>query len=293
MYRKTFVAVILIALFATAAGLLAAGCGQGEPTKLVLATTTSTQDSGLLDEILPEFEEKYNVKVKVIAVGTGEALKMGERGDADVLMVHAKTSEDEFVKNGFGLERVEVMENNFIVVGPEADPAGVKGVKTGSDAFKRIAEAGAAGKAIFVSRADDSGTHKKELELWKQAGVDPKGQPWYIETGQGMGETLTITNEKQGYTLSDSATFTAREGTVQLVVLLEGDNSLRNPYSVIVVNPDKFPDLELNTEGAADFAEFLSSDEGQKLIEAYKKNGVQLFIPTSKGETRGMGESTE
>ncbi|MBU4301599.1 MAG: extracellular solute-binding protein, partial [Actinobacteria bacterium] len=265
-----------------------AGCGEKEASKksLVLATTTSTQDSGLLDLVIPEFEEKYGVTVKTVAVGTGEALKMGERGDADVLLVHARDSEEKLVDDGYGLERVEVMYNDFVIVGPEADPAGIKGEKSATGALGKIAETG----STFVSRGDDSGTNKKEKKIWAEAGVDPAGQPWYVETGQEMGNTLTVTNEKQGYTLSDRATRLSKKDTLQLVIVVEGDKSLFNQYSVIVVNPEKHPNLDLNVNGAGDFVEFLTSEEGQELIGSYEKYDTVLFHPDAKGETRGMGE---
>ncbi|MBU4489875.1 MAG: extracellular solute-binding protein, partial [Actinobacteria bacterium] len=265
-----------------------AGCGEKEASKksLVLATTTSTQDSGLLDLVIPEFEEKYGVTVKTVAVGTGEALKMGERGDADVLLVHARDSEEKLVDDGYGLERVEVMYNDFVIVGPEADPAGIKGEKSAAEALGKIAETG----STFVSRGDDSGTNKKEKKIWAEAGVDPAGQPWYVETGQEMGNTLTVTNEKQGYTLSDRATRLSKKDTLQLVIVVEGDKSLFNQYSVIVVNPEKHPNLDLNVNGAGDFVEFLTSEEGQELIGSYEKYDTVLFHPDAKGETRGMGE---
>lgn len=281
--------VLLVITLTLAASLMAlAGCGEKEESKssLVLATTTSTQDSGLLDMLIPEFEEKYGVMVKTIAVGTGEALKMGERGDADVLLVHAKDSEEELVDGGYGLERVEVMYNDFIIVGPEADPAGIGGEKNAADAFKKIAETG----STFVSRGDDSGTNKKEKKIWAEAGVDPAGQPWYVETGQGMGNTLTVAAEKQGYTLSDRATYLSKKETVDLVIVVEGDKALFNQYSVIVVNPEKHPDLDLNVEGAGDFVEFLTSDEGQESIGSYEKYDTVLFHPNAKCETRGMGD---
>ncbi len=279
--RRLMTILLLTAIIVSAA--LVSGCGSGKPTALILATTTSTQDSGLLDYLLPKFEKEYNHTVKTLAVGTGEALKLGEKGDADVVLVHAKASEEEFVKQGFGLERVQVMYNDFIIVGPTADPAGIKGDKSGVDAFKKIAAAG----ATFISRADDSGTHKKELELWKAAGIDPKGRPWYVETGQGMGETLTIANQKQGYTLSDRATYVVMRKGFQLEILVEGDKSLFNQYGVEVVNPDKHPGIKLNTKGAGDFVQFLTSKEGQNLIRDYKMEGTQLFTPNATGETRG------
>lgn len=283
---KVLLAIALVCLLA--AGLIIAGCGESEPTTLVLATTTSTQDSGLLDVLIPEFEKEYNVKVKTLAVGTGEALKMGEKGDADVLLVHSKAAEEEFVKNGFGLERVQVAYNDFVIVGPQDDPATIKGENSAAEAFEKIAAA----QATFVSRADDSGTDKAEKKLWQEAGIDPKGQPWYIETGQGMGETLTVTNEKNGYTLSDRATFVTRPES-NLVILVEGDQALFNQYGVIVVNPEKHPNLNLNTQGASDFVRFLTSEEGQKMIGDYQKSGVVLFHPNATGESDGMGGSSE
>jgi len=287
-WTKVSIVVAVIAL-AAVSSVVAGGCGKSEPTTLVLATTTSTQDSGLLDVLIPAFEKQYNVKVKTLAVGTGEALKMGEKGDADVLLVHSKAAEEEFVKNGFGLERVQVAYNDFIIVGPAEDPAGIKGDKSATDVFKKITAKG----AVFVSRADDSGTNKAELAIWKAAGINPKGQPWYVETGQGMGETLTITDQKLGYTLSDRATFVTREGTLKLVILVEGDKALFNQYGVIVVNPARHANLKLNTIGAEDFVEFLTSKKGQTLIGSYKKNGVVLFHPNASGQTRGVGNTRE
>lgn len=285
--------VLLVALavaFSAVLGLV--GCGKGAPTEVILATTSSTQDSGLLDVLLPEFEKQYNHTVKTIAVGSGEAMEMGKQGNADVLLVHAKASEEEFVAAGYGLQRVEVMYNDFIILGPSADAAGIKGEKSAVEAFKKIAAAGDADKAVFVSRADDSGTNKAELKIWKEAGIDPVGKPWYIGTGQGMGETLAIADEKQGYTLTDRATYIAREGN-KLVVLVEGDKALYNQYSVIVVNPEKHPGKDLNVTGAGDFCEFMTSEQGQKMIDDYRLQGKQLFYPNAKEETRGMGDYKE
>ena len=214
---------------------------------------------------------------------------MGERGDADVVLVHALAAEEAFVKAGFGLERVQVMYNDFIVIGPQSDPAGIKGDKSPADAFKKIAAAGAAGKTVFVSRGDGSGTNDAEIKIWAEARIDPKGQPWYVVTGQGMGETLTIANQKSGYTLSDRATYITRQGTIQLVILVQGDPSLYNLYGVEVVNPAKHPGIKLNTEGAGDFVQFLTSKQGQEMIGAYKVKGIVLFHPNARGETRGMG----
>ncbi len=242
--------------------------------ELILATTTSTRDSGLLDVLLPLFQEKTGYNVKMVAVGSGQALKMGEEGNADVLLVHSPAAEKILMDNGFGKERLLVMHNDFIIVGPKDDPAKIKGSATAVEAFKKIAEA----KATFVSRADDSGTHKMELSLWKSAGIEPAGD-WYLQSGQGMGETLRITTEKAGYTLSDRATYLAQSSTLQLEVLVEGDKALLNIYHVITVNPDKWP--KVNDAGAKAFADFLVSPEIQKVIEAFGKDkyGQSLFFP--------------
>lgn len=292
--KKTAVIGILVILLASAIAVAAAaGCGKSKPTTLIMATTTSTQDSGLLDVLLPAFEKKYNVKVKTLAVGSGEAIKIGERGDADVLMVHSPAAEEAFVKSGLGLERVQFMYNDYVILGPNNDPAGIKGSKTAVEAYQKIAAAGAAGTTVFVSRADGSGTNTAELKIWKEAGVSPKGQPWYVETGQGMGETLNITNQKQGYTMADRATYLSMKANLQLVVLVEGDKALFNQYSVIVVNPTKHPNLKLNTKNAGDLVEYVTSKTGQDLIGSYKKYDVVLFHPNAKGETRGMGNYKE
>ena len=293
MKKKTVVGILLVAMLAVPVVMVGMGCGKGKPSALIMATTTSTQDSGLLDVLLPEFEKKYNVKVKTLAVGSGEAMKIGERGDADVLMVHSPEAEQEFIKNGFGLERVGFMYNDYVIVGPDADPAGIKGGKSAVDAFKKIAAAGATGTTAFVSRADDSGTNTAELKIWKEAGISPKGQPWYVETGQGMGETLTITNQKQGYTIADRATYLAMKANLQLAILVEGDKALYNQYSAIVVNPAKHKSLKLNTKNAGDLVEFVTGKQGQELIGSYKKYDVILFHPNAKGETRGMDDYKE
>ncbi|HEY5532061.1 MAG TPA: substrate-binding domain-containing protein [Candidatus Anoxymicrobiaceae bacterium] len=293
MSKRMLMIALVVLMVAAYAAVLGAGCGRGKPTTLVLGTTTSTQDSGLLEYLLPVFEKKYDVNVKTIAVGTGEALKMGESGDADVLMVHSKAAEEQFVKSGFGLERVQVMYNDFVIVGPSVDPAGIKGEKSAVQAFHGIAAAGAAGKAVFVSRGDDSGTNKAEMAIWKDAGIDPKGQPWYIQSGQGMGETLTVANEKQAYTLSDRATYVTRRGNLQLIILVEGDKTLYNQYGVIVVNPAKHKGVKLNTKDASDLVLFLTSEQGQDMIASYKKAGVVLFHPNATGQSSGMGNARE
>jgi tungstate transport system substrate-binding protein len=251
---------------------------------LILATTTSTQDSGLLDVLVPLFEQQTGYTVKTVAVGTGEALKMGEEGNADVLLVHAPASEKTYMEGGFGKERSLVMHNDFIVVGPASDPAGVKG-KSPAEALTAIAAAG----APFISRGDDSGTNKKELDLWKKAAIDPAGQPWYSETGQGMGATLTVASEKDAYTLTDRATFLANKGNLQLETLVEGDPTLLNVYHVITVNPDKWP--LVNYAGALAFANFMVSDATQKVIGEFgvDKYGQQLFIPDADRTDADLG----
>jgi len=250
-----------------------------EPTasaRLILATTTSTEDSGLLEYILPDFEAKYNADVDVIAVGTGQALELGQNGDADVVLVHARDREDQFVADGYGTARYDVMYNDFILVGPAADPAGIKGMTDATAAFAKIAETG----STFVSRGDDSGTHSKEKAIWKAAEVTPEGD-WYISAGQGMGEVLTMSDEMGAYTLSDRATYVARQATgLTLEILVEGDPILFNPYGVIPVNPEKHPNI--NAELGQAFADWITSLETQELIASFKVNGQALFTPDSE-----------
>jgi tungstate transport system substrate-binding protein len=251
---------------------------------MILATTTSTQDSGLLDVLVPAFQEDSGYVVKVVAVGSGEALKMGEQGNADVLLVHSPAAEVTYMEAGNGSERALVMHNDFIIVGPEADPAGIKGTATAADAFTKIAEA----QAPFISRGDDSGTHKAELAIWKKAGITPEGD-WYQESGQGMGATLKIASEKAAYTLSDRATYLANQDTLALAILVEGDSALLNVYHVITVNPEKYPNL--NTEGAKAFAAFLVSEKGQELISEFgvEKFGQPLFTPDAGKSEADLG----
>ncbi len=244
----------------------------------MLATTTSTQNSGLLDYLLPDFEKEAGVKVDVIAVGTGQALQLGKDGNADVLLVHARAQEDEFMANKDGTRREDVMYNDFVIVGPESDPAGIKGMTDATEAFKKIAES----KSPFISRGDKSGTNTKELAIWKKAEIEPAGD-WYISAGQGMGEVLTMANEQQAYTLSDRATYLARtkEG-LDLPILVEGDKSLFNPYGVIAVNPDKNPNI--NAETASKFIDWIISVPVQEKIKAYGMEdfGQSLFVPDSQ-----------
>jgi len=246
-----------------------------EATDLILATTTSTQDSGLLDVLIPEFEKKNNYNVKTIAVGTGQALEMGTRGEADVLLVHAPDAEQKIVDSGDAINRQKVMYNDFILVGPSEDPAKVKGL-TVPEALKKLIES----KATFVSRGDDSGTHKKELELWKKSSLDPKTlEAAYVEAGQGMGATLQIASEKKGYTLTDRATFLAQQKNMpDTAILVEGDESLLNIYHVMQVNNEKHD--KVNAEGAKAFVEFMINDDTKNLIKEFgvDKYGEPLFF---------------
>lgn len=254
---------------------------------LRLATTTSTADTGLLDAILPDFEARTGAKVEVVAVGTGQALKLGENGDADVVLVHARAREDAFVASGFGTQRADVMYNDFIIVGPTTDPAAIKGLATAKDAFKAIAD----NEAIFDSRGDDSGTNTKERAIWSSIGITPTAElPWYKSLGQGMGETLTTANEQQGYTLTDRGTFLSMRARVPNLAILMGgetladnkDKTLLNPYGVIPVNAARYPDI--NAALANEFVAWITNAETQRLIGAFGSDtfGQPLFIPSAK-----------
>ena len=260
------------AVFFLAAILVATPPAHAAGPAVVLATTTSTQDTGLLDVLVPAFERATGYRVKTIAVGTGAALAMGERGDADVLLVHAPKAEDAYMAKGRGLERKLVMHNMFVVAGPPGDPARVKGAATAVEAFKRIAAA----KVPFVSRADDSGTNTKELEIWKAAGVAPHG-PWYIKSGSGMADTLHIASQKAAYTLTDDGTFLSQRATLSLVPVIEDAKDLRNIYHVIVVKP--IAGRVGNLAGAEAFAGYVVSPAGQHLIATFgkAKYGRPLF----------------
>ena len=249
---------------------------------LILATTTSTQDSGLLDVLIPEFEKTSGYKVKTVAVGSGAAMKLGEEGNADVLLVHAPASEKTFMQNGFGKDRSLVMHNDFIIIGPEKDPAGIKGMTSAVDAMKKIADS----KSLFVSRGDNSGTNQAELALWKAAAITPAGDG-YIQSGQGMGATLKIASEKEGYTLTDRATYLANKPSLPLLV--EKDPLLLNVYHVITVNPEKWP--KVNVEGAKAFAAFMISPTTQTLIGKFgvEKYGQNLFTPDADKKDSDLG----
>ena len=253
---------------------------------IILATTTSTQDSGLLDVLVPMFEEQTGYVVQTIAVGTGEALKMGEEGNADVLLVHAPSSEVTYMEGGFGKDRMLVMHNDYIIVGPAGDPAGIKGLGP-KDAFLAIYNAG----TPFVSRGDDSGTHKKEVSFWTKAAVDPAAEKpeWFIETGQGMGASLTVASEKGAYILTDRATYLANKENIQLEILLEGNNALLNVYHVITVNPEKWP--KVNYDGAIAFSKFITDPATQAVIAEFglDKFGQPLFYPDADKTDADLG----
>jgi tungstate transport system substrate-binding protein len=242
---------------------------------IILATTTSTQDSGLLDVLIPIFEKKTGYFVKTIAVGSGQAMAMGAKGEADVLLVHSPDAEKKFIADGFGINRRLVMHNDFIIVGPPSDPAVIKEMKSAAEAFKKIAVSG----ALFMSRGDNSGTHAQEKKLWKAAGIDPEGQKWYQQTGLGMGQTLNVAAEKKTYTLADRGTYLAMQKNLGLDILCEGDISLLNIYHVIEVNPAKWP--KVNAAGAKAFADFMVSQEVQDSIAKFgvDKYGSPLFFP--------------
>jgi tungstate transport system substrate-binding protein len=244
---------------------------------MILATTTSTQDSGLLDVLVPMFEQQTGYQVKTVSVGTGAALALGARGEADVVLVHAPASEVQWMQQGNGTERLLVMHNDFAIVGPESDPAHIKGDQSALDAMKQIADA----KQAFVSRGDNSGTQQLELQLWQRAGIDPKGQPWYIESGSGMGQTLTIADQRQAYTISDRATYLAFSGRIDLPIMVERDPVLLNVYHVMPVNPDKFPNVKLNVAAGKAFADFMVAPQTQQVIGEFGKDryGQQLFVP--------------
>ncbi len=288
-YKRRFVLLIAVLLL-TASMVCVIGCVQkkeeektGKKTKnkdpateLILATTTSTKDSGLLDEIIPDFEEEYNVTVKVVAVGTGAALEMGEKGEADILLVHARASEDEFMEAEYGSVRKDVMYNDFVVLGPKDDSAGVKNMDSVTDVFDKIAK----GKSVFITRGDDSGTYKKEKKMWEAAETDPSGD-WYRSTGQGMGASLQVASEQQAYVLTDRATYLSQKDNLDLEIMVEGDDKLFNPYGVMAVNPDKFS--KVNNDDAMDFIDWLTSIEVQEKIGEYGKDeyGQALFTPDS------------
>lgn len=268
MQRRGFLCLISLTLI---------GCKGQAPAgreSLVLATTTSVRDSGLLDALMPVFNRQENIEVKVVAVGSGQALELGRRGDADVLVTHAPELEQQFVDEGYADKRRPFMRNEFVIVGPADDPAGIKGQRDGAAAMKTLAER----QGRFVSRGDESGTHVMERTLWRRAGVSPSGD-WYIEAGTGMAATLRLAHEKVAYTLTDRGTYLTLRGELQLAVLVAGDPALDNVYSVMTINPVKHP--HVNSAAAEKFADFLLSPEGQHAIETFgvKEFGEPIFFP--------------
>jgi len=263
---------------------------------VVLATTTSTYDSGLLDYLMPQFQSKYNIEVHIISVGTGQAIAIAKNGSADLVLVHSKKYELDFVNSTYGIHRVGVMYNDFLIIGPTSDPAGINGLANATEAFRRIAEAGEAGNAQFVSRADKSGTNTFELGVWSKLGITPSNetQGWYLEAGASMGVVLTMTNEKKAYTLTDRATWIAKRSQLtNLMILVQGEKTLLNPYAIILVNPDRWP--QRNHKGALTLAKFMISEEGQTLISNFKKEGETLFTPIARNfaKTHSLGFPTQ
>ena len=259
---------------------------QAQQKTIILATTTSTQDSGLLDLLIPVFEKKTGYFVKTIAVGSGQAMAMGQKGEADVLLVHSPDAEKKFVAEAYGINRRLIMHNDYIIVGSPEDAAKIKGTKASTESFKKIASA----KALFLSRGDNSGTHSKEKSIWKAAGVNPEGEKWYQQTGLGMGQTLNVTAEKKGYTLADRGTYLALKKNLGLDILVEGDAILLNIYHVIEVNPAKWP--KVNAPGGKAFADFMVSKETQEIIKTFgvDKFGSPLFFPDAGKKEEELGK---
>jgi tungstate transport system substrate-binding protein len=279
---KIFLSGLIIA-FLSITGTIST---QAQPKTIILATTTSTQDSGLLDVLLPVFEKETGYFVKTIAVGSGQAMAMGQKGEADVLLVHSPAAEKKFVSEGYGINRRLIMHNDYIIVGPPDDQAKTRGMKLASEAFKKIASA----NALFLSRADKSGTHTKEMDIWKAAGIKPEGEKWYQQTGLGMGQTLSVTAEKKGYTLADRGTYLALKKNLGLDILVEGDAILLNIYHVIEVNPVKWP--KVNGAGGKAFADFMVSKETQDVIKSFgvDKFGSPLFFPDAGKKEEELGK---
>ena len=280
--RQLLVLMLLTGILATIPGATAVAAPASR--EVILATTTSTQDSGLLDVLIPMFESQTGYIVKTIAVGTGQALALGARGEADVLLCHAPAAEMELVQSGAATNRKLVMHNDFVIVGPAGDPAGICGLKSAAEAFNKIAAA----EAVFVSRGDDSGTHKKEKEIWAKAGVKPEGR-WYQEAGAGMGQTLNIASEKQGYTLTDRATYLALKKRLGLKILVQGDGALLNIYHVMQVNPRKFD--KVNGPGGLAFVDFMVAESTQKVIALFgvKEYGEPLFFADAGKSEEELG----
>jgi tungstate transport system substrate-binding protein len=283
--KRELVSMFMIVLLASLVIFPATAAAQPVQKNVILATTTSTQDSGLLDVLIPMFEKKTGYFVKTIAVGSGQAMAMGSKGEADVLLVHSPAAEKKFMADGNGVERRLIMHNDFIIVGPPADPARIKGMKKAAEAFKKIASSG----SIFMSRGDKSGTHVKEMDIWKAAGVKVEGQKWYQQTGLGMGQTLAVAAEKKTYTLADRGTYLALKKGLGLDILVEGDGILLNIYHVIEVNPKKWP--KANFAGGKAFADFMVSKEAQAVVKTFgvDKYGSPLFFPDAGKKVEDLG----
>ena len=285
MKQKKAIHAVLAGL-AVILALVAWSPAQAQQKNIILSTTTSTQDSGLLDVLIPIFEKKTGYFVKTIAVGSGQAMAMGQKGEADVLLVHSPAAEKKFVAEGYGVNRRIIMHNDFVVVGPAEDPAKIRETKVAVEAFKKIASAG----TLFLSRGDKSGTHSKELSIWKAAGMKPEGQKWYQQTGLGMGQTLNVASEKKGYTLTDRGTYLALKKRLSLDILTEGDAILLNVYHVIEVNPAKWP--KVNAAGGRAFADFMVSKEVQDIVKTFgmEKFGSPLFFPDAGKKEGDLGK---
>lgn len=268
---------IVLSLILSALLLVPAASARANDNFIIVQSTTSTQNSGLFDHILPIFKKKTGIEVRIVAVGTGQALKNAKNGDGDVVLVHSKSDEEKFVAEGWGVKRYDVMYNDFVIVGPASDPAEIAGLREADKAFKRIAQV----KAPFASRGDDSGTNKDEMRLWKDAGVDAKkaSGEWYLETGAGMGATLNTAVGKQAYTLADRGTWLSFANKDNFKVLVEGDPKLFNQYGVILVNPVKHPNVK--TKQGQTFVEWLIGKDGQRAIASFKIRGKQLFFPNA------------
>lgn len=285
-FKSIGIIVCLMAVFALVFSVTPAAAASNKQKNIILSTTTSTQDSGLLDVLIPIFEKKTGYFVKTIAVGSGQAMAMGKKGEADVLLVHSPAAEKQFIAEGYGINRRLIMHNDFIIVGPPSDPAGIKGIKSAAEAFKKIAASG----AIFMSRGDNSGTHAKEKAIWKVTGIVYEGQKWYQQTGLGMGQTLSVAAEKKTYTLADRGTYLALKKNLGLDILTEGDAVLLNIYHVIEVNPAKWP--KVNDSGAKAFADFMVSKQTQEIIKTFgvDKFGSPLFFPDAGKKEEALGK---
>jgi len=288
MFRnnKVIITLIITALLAWGTSDVFAAKAAPKQKNIILATTTSTQDSGLLDVLIPIFEKETGYFVKTIAVGSGQAMAMGQKGEADVMLVHSPDAEKKFIDEGYGINRRLIMHNDFIIVGPAEDPAKIKGVKSSAEVLKTIAKA----EGLFLSRGDNSGTHAKEKTLWKKADINPAGQKWYQETGLGMGQTLNVAAEKKGYTLADRGTYLSMKKNLGLDILTEGDAALLNIYHVIEVNSAKWP--KANAQGAKAFADFMVSKKTQDIIKTFgvDKFGSSLFFPDAGKKVEDLGK---